>query len=174
MLHRDSGRNDFGLPVAPPLPVPLRVTMCRISSGRNDFEVARIAEQVHTGITCDQCGMSPIRGIRYRCSVCADYDLCGNCVQNPIESGRHESTHYFLRIPRTDFRVQATPSVMNRLAYVHTGYTCDVCSVSPIVGYRYQCAQCQHDICEACESLGRHDPTHPRLKYLVPRQPASK
>ena len=27
---------------------------------------------------CDECGLSPIRGTRYHCSMCADYDLCGN------------------------------------------------------------------------------------------------
>ncbi|CAI4219285.1 unnamed protein product [Parascedosporium putredinis] len=31
---------------------------------------------VHRGCQCNSCSMAPIRGIRYRCATCADFDLC--------------------------------------------------------------------------------------------------
>ncbi|UKZ75322.1 hypothetical protein TrVFT333_003003 [Trichoderma virens FT-333] len=31
---------------------------------------------VHRGCQCNSCGMVPIRGVRYRCANCADFDLC--------------------------------------------------------------------------------------------------
>ena len=34
---------------------------------------------VHPNITCDGCGASPIRGVRFQCSLCPDFDLCGAC-----------------------------------------------------------------------------------------------
>ena len=34
---------------------------------------------VHTHVTCDECGLSPIVGVRYKCSVREDYDLCETC-----------------------------------------------------------------------------------------------
>ncbi|KAJ3114919.1 hypothetical protein HDU96_001476 [Phlyctochytrium bullatum] len=34
---------------------------------------------VHDGITCDICSASPLRGPRFKCLHCADYDLCGPC-----------------------------------------------------------------------------------------------
>lgn len=37
------------------------------------------AEIVHTNVTCDGCGMSPIVGVRYKCAVREDYDLCEGC-----------------------------------------------------------------------------------------------
>jgi len=34
---------------------------------------------VHIHVTCDGCGMNPIVGIRYKCAVCQNYDLCEAC-----------------------------------------------------------------------------------------------
>jgi len=39
---------------------------------------------VHHGVTCDGCGVSPIQGIRWKCSVCPDYDLCEKCNKEGI------------------------------------------------------------------------------------------
>lgn len=50
------------------------------------------AETVHHGVTCDGCGVKPISGLRYKCSVCKDFDYCANCE----ERLGHE--HAFLKI----------------------------------------------------------------------------
>ena len=34
---------------------------------------------VHRGITCNGCKVGPIRGIRYKCANCVDYDVCEIC-----------------------------------------------------------------------------------------------
>lgn len=34
---------------------------------------------IHKGFICDGCGADPIVGIRYRCSVRPNYDLCEAC-----------------------------------------------------------------------------------------------
>ncbi|CAD6499663.1 BgTH12-03771 [Blumeria graminis f. sp. triticale] len=49
---------------------------------------------VHRGCACNCCGMVPIRGIRFRCSNCADYDLCESCEAQ----GVHLKTHIFYKI----------------------------------------------------------------------------
>ena len=38
--------------------------------------------EVHHFVTCDGCGMSPIVGPRYKCTVRNDYDLCATCEAN--------------------------------------------------------------------------------------------
>jgi hypothetical protein len=40
---------------------------------------ANIQQIIHVGITCDMCGVLPIRGARYKCTHKDDYDLCGKC-----------------------------------------------------------------------------------------------
>ncbi|KAK0113541.1 hypothetical protein ONS95_013792 [Cadophora gregata] len=49
---------------------------------------------VHRGCACNSCNMLPIRGVRYRCANCADYDLCENCESQ----GLHTKTHIFYKI----------------------------------------------------------------------------
>ncbi|KAK5992504.1 hypothetical protein PT974_05915 [Cladobotryum mycophilum] len=55
---------------------------------------------VHRGCQCNACGMVPIRGVRYRCANCADFDLCETCEAQ----GVHIKTHIFYKI-----RVPAPP-----------------------------------------------------------------
>eukprot|EP00834_Sanchytrium_tribonematis_P007943 NODE_811_length_3740_cov_1.483251.p3 type:complete len:238 gc:universal NODE_811_length_3740_cov_1.483251:3672-2959(-) len=49
---------------------------------------------IHRGITCNSCGQSPVKGIRFKCLNCEDYDTCSNCLQHDT----HNSNHIFGRI----------------------------------------------------------------------------
>jgi hypothetical protein len=51
---------------------------------------------VHEQHACDGCGMNPIVGIRYKCSVKADYDLCENCEARGVNA---ENTMLKIRTP---------------------------------------------------------------------------
>lgn len=53
-------------------------------------------EEVHSGISCDGCGLNPIIGVRYRCSQCPDYDLCASCEVTTD----HDSSHSFIKLVR--------------------------------------------------------------------------
>jgi hypothetical protein len=53
-------------------------------------------EGTHPGVVCDSCNSS-IAGIRYKCSVCPDFDLCQTCE---AKSGLHDSSHAFLKITK--------------------------------------------------------------------------
>ena len=57
-------------------------------------EATRRNAYVHRGCECNSCGVVPIRGIRYRCANCADYDLCEGCESQ----GLHYKTHIFYKI----------------------------------------------------------------------------
>lgn len=38
----------------------------------------------HPEIECDECEVNPLKGIRFKCSVCPDYDLCEGCEAKGI------------------------------------------------------------------------------------------
>lgn len=113
-------------------------------------------EQVHPNIICDMCNMNPIRGIRYKCTVCPDYDLCSTCEA----SGRHAADHPLIKIAKG----KRVPE-----AEVHSGVACDGCRQYPLQGIRYKCTVCpDYDLCSSCEAKGLHPPEHNLIKIKTP------
>jgi len=51
---------------------------------------------IHEGIVCDGCE-GPIRGFRYRCMHCKDFDLCAACEHK----GKHHE-HRVMRLPKPE------------------------------------------------------------------------
>lgn len=51
---------------------------------------------IHRGVNCNMCGVGPIKGTRYRCSECVDYDLCQDCAANA--NGSHDEAHLLMKI----------------------------------------------------------------------------
>ncbi|TFK13878.1 protein FAM110D [Platysternon megacephalum] len=47
----------------------------------------------HPNIICDCCKKHGIRGMRWKCKVCFDYDLCTQCYMN----NKHDTSHAFER-----------------------------------------------------------------------------
>lgn len=52
------------------------------------------SKPVHTRVSCDGCGAHPITGIRYKCSVCPDFDYCETC------ESKIDHPHVFLKIKK--------------------------------------------------------------------------
>ena len=49
---------------------------------------------VHMGINCNLCGMKNIKGIRYKCLQCPDYNLCEKCEGK----GEHIYNHILIKM----------------------------------------------------------------------------
>ena len=127
----------------------------------------KVKPEVHYHVICDGCKVTPLRGNRYKCKQCKDFDFCEECFNTKKESHGH------------DFTLIAHPRCRNRLGHpnkdycsrgtVHSKVMCDGCGLLPISGYRYKCAICDdYDLCENCEErIGRkHD--HPFIKITYP------
>ena len=57
---------------------------------------------VHIGFSCDGCGKPVIVGIRWKCLVCENYDLCDDCHGSGRATERHNNQHRVLRIETRD------------------------------------------------------------------------
>jgi len=72
-------------------PGPLYKLVAKVKAPKTGFVQEDC--QIHSGVTCDSCNKKPIEGFRYKCVVCDDYDLCGDCEA----AGRHPG-HNMMRI----------------------------------------------------------------------------
>lgn len=50
---------------------------------------------LHEGVICDGCGMNPIVGFRFKCTICKDYDLCEKCEGSNTHPRDHEMIKYY-------------------------------------------------------------------------------
>lgn len=169
MMNETSGRDGYE-PAA-----PVRTRMLNESSGRTGYSNTRpdTRSMIHDGVSCDGCGSRGrgeyIRGVRYKCSTCPNYDLCQSCMDTydcssdylpidreaddgEVEVSLHPRDHYFLRIARPINR-QAPPALLNRDNWCHH-VECAECLNPRIVGYRYFCTSCGTSYCETCEQKG--------------------
>lgn len=124
----------------------------------------------HKHIGCDGC-LTAIRGTRYKCDQCADYDLCGTCLPL-LNNSLHPETHTFTAMlhPGLEKRIKfggsatAGPHQPSR----HPA-TCDVCS-EVVIGVRWKCLNCPDwDCCSSCsKSLVDVHPGHSFVKLYKP------
>ena len=57
-----------------------------------------ICNTIHYGIICNNCNKNPIQGIRYKCLICDNYNLCESCEELNSENNFHNPNHDFLRM----------------------------------------------------------------------------
>jgi len=115
--------------------------------------------EVPHNATCDQCN-SAIKGIRYKCKTCPDYDLCETCMN---KGGVHVTgpDHTFEPItrPTCPYMRRCGNRKQNdnvpQSEIVHPA-DCDGCQTR-IKGLRYKCSTCpDYDLCESCMNKKVH------------------
>ncbi|XP_018562377.1 E3 ubiquitin-protein ligase HERC2 isoform X2 [Anoplophora glabripennis] len=52
-----------------------------------------IVPSCHEGVTCNSCCVTPIRGPRFKCKTCENFDLCDNCFYT-----KRSHRHSFVRV----------------------------------------------------------------------------
>ncbi|KAK0246436.1 hypothetical protein EDD85DRAFT_57368 [Armillaria nabsnona] len=142
---------------------PGRVIISRVGSTAPPVSVPQVPTPAVTpavhGATCDLCD-SRIRGDRYKCANCPDFDTCSLCYA--ITKEQHPQ-HAFVKIsnPADYLRSSVLMGPMHMAV-------CNACQRS-IYGVRYKCMhhECpDFDLCERCEAMpiSVHPPNHPLLK----------
>ena len=107
--------------------------------------------------------MDPIRGNRYRCKKCPDFDFCEKCYQKEKENHRHEFTK--IEKPKNTRRMGHKNTKYCQRGIVHKNIRCEGCGLDPMVGYRYMCTICDdYNLCENCEERLVIGHGHPFIK----------
>jgi len=99
------------------------------NSSQGKVEDPPVGLAVHTHVSCDGCGMSPIRGIRYT-KKGHNYDLC------EMDFGKLSSTEQQMYVAH------------KKPQLIHPNVSCDGCGQAPLIGRRYKMVGRNYDLCE--------------------------
>ena len=124
-------------------------------------------DAIHFRVSCDGCKMNPIRGNRYKCKGCENFDFCESCYQKNKESHGHEFNK--IEKPKSTRRLGHKNTKYCQRGIVHKNIRCEGCGLDPMVGWRYMCTICDdYNLCENCEQelAVRHN--HPFIKVTYP------
>ena len=87
------GGSDMDMPSAISTFFPL---MCSFMAQHGDYsglDRDSNGEVIHRGVQCDACNTRPIKGARYKCLKCSNFDLCGQCES----FGKHDPNHPMIK-----------------------------------------------------------------------------
>lgn len=144
----------------------------------------------HVGVSCSQCSQDPITGIRYKCSVRDDFNICGACEAKTVQP--FPMIKFYVPHPdstASDIVVSFNPNrrgcrredvPQSRCGGAgrgnhsdhkkHRGVTCDECGIAGIRGVRFKCTGRQDfDLCASCENRKPIQP-FPMVKVYSPDQ----
>uniref|UniRef100_A0A0R3RUE4 ZZ-type domain-containing protein n=1 Tax=Elaeophora elaphi TaxID=1147741 RepID=A0A0R3RUE4_9BILA len=72
-------------------------------SSRDTKKENKTMKEVHPFVTCNRCDQ-PLYGIRYKCCVCDDYDLCEECEKDGTHPDHAMVRYATPRTPKVDVR----------------------------------------------------------------------
>ncbi|XP_017044059.2 uncharacterized protein LOC108090063 [Drosophila ficusphila] len=105
----------------------------------------------HRNICCDGCQRWDFRGRRFRCLRCVNYDLCGECYDQRVETEEHRFGHPMqLILDRDDPQALLLGGDFPELVHLVNCFTCPYCGQFGYTAKRFIQHVCaQHRLAEA-------------------------
>jgi hypothetical protein len=115
---------------------------------------------IHEQVTCDFCQTQNIKGKRYKCMTCYNFDLCSECF--PKRSNFHSTSHPFKIVSFLKHSTKILKPIQDSIKFptqpvpvlnveTHFGIVCDHCKEEGFNGKRFKCSNCvDYDLCERC------------------------
>ena len=123
--------------------------------------------EIHYNVKCDGCEMNPIKGNRYKCKNCINFDYCENCYLKNKENHKHEfvklekSVYGCPRFSPKNLNKENNKKKIEENKTIHYNVECDGCKMKPIIGNRYKCINCKNfDFCENCYLKNKENHKH--------------
>ena len=69
---------------------------CNFHSKINNNESIIYCSTIHNNIKCENCLIIPIVGVRFKCCICENYNLCVNCEEKNSYLHFHEHNNFIL------------------------------------------------------------------------------
>lgn len=147
-----------------------------ILKSKNDDEST--IERQHTGVQCNKCKKEDFTLDRYKCAVCNDYDLCGECFEKKKYDPPHSLNHPMVRFNGPNELFNETISRNNEINLenffkkfkdeTHESVKCNGCDIGPIVGIRFKCYECyDYDLCYNCYKAEKETLDHKKIHQLL-------
>ncbi|KAF8948629.1 hypothetical protein BGZ47_003563 [Haplosporangium gracile] len=143
-----------------------------ITKALNDLSLnaSSVNETVHTNVYCDIC-LNTIRGIRWKCQDCDNFDLCQGCHGlTDLRHPRHTLKPIEKHEDGDDHSSSRSTNNRSHADILHLA-SCDIC-LNAIVGVRHKCFQCpDYDLCQGCLPLAHaHHRGHTFIPISYPGQ----
>ena len=135
--------------------------ICLIKKSEKNEE-KNIFETIHHNIRCNICKKNNIKGIRYKCAICPDFNFCENCEMN---KGKQHG-HPLIRLPCEDMLKNINMKNINENAKNILGkVACNKCK-KKIEENIYKCGKCSnYYLCEKCIGENQFYHFDPFIKY---------
>jgi len=116
-----------------------RKSQYQVELSKNSKFTMSNCNTIHYGIKCEKCNKNPIQGIRYKCVICDNYNLCELCEEVNSSEKFHFQDHDFIRMRNERKSNQIPMQKLNNNNLNNENFNLFGNNDDNIIKYNYEC-----------------------------------